>query len=127
MKTFEIYIKENADGLPVDVESVKTGFNFYAFIFSSFWALYHRIWPLFFGLITIDILFFYLIYKSPESAFLCRFLSLIINILIGFEASNFRGKQLIKNNYKLADISIANNNISAEQRFLDRFSFPATI
>ncbi|MDX1949328.1 MAG: DUF2628 domain-containing protein [Rickettsiales bacterium] len=128
MKIFEIYTKSNATNYSPEIESVKTGFSFYAFIFSSFWALYHKIWYLFFGLLLVEGFVFYQIYNSPEDSFFLRILSLLINLWVGFEAANFRGKNLIKKGFGLTDISIAKDEISAEQRFLDRsFGLPASV
>ena len=46
-KIYNIYIKKDADNALEDIIMVKEGFSIFAFIFSVFWAAYHRAWGLF--------------------------------------------------------------------------------
>lgn len=99
---------------------VAEGFNFYAFIFGFFWALYHRIWLpafLFFGLsICVRLASHY-----GDLTLLSSFvLDLGIRLMIGMAANDLRRDTLEKRGYIISDVVISDSLLDAERRYYDR-------
>ncbi len=117
-KFFEVYINSSKPEFENTV-IIKQGFNFYAFIFTALWALYNRLWFLFFGLIAIEGIIYNYASNNPDSDAI-QFASILINIWLGFEAPNFKAKKLLSNGYELADVVCAIDDIEAERRFYDK-------
>ncbi|KEO57753.1 DUF2628 domain-containing protein [Thalassospira permensis] len=99
---------------------IREGFNFWAFIFSGIWALYHRLWAAFFGLIGVSLicnLVIYLFDGGPEMDFA---LALATGIGFGLIANDLRRKKLAAGGWKLVEIVASPNENAAEHRFFDR-------
>lgn len=99
---------------------VPEGFNFYAFIFGAFWALYHRIWlpaAIFIGLTICVKLASSYGELSIASTFI---LDLGIRLMIGMAANDLRRETLEKRGWITSDVVIAGNLLEAERRYYDR-------
>jgi hypothetical protein len=99
---------------------VPEGFNFYAFFFHIFWALYHRIWlPAFiiFGLLVCVQLASTFADLSRTSTFI---LDLGIRLMIGMAANDLRRDTLEKRGWVISDVVIADSLLDAERRYYDR-------
>ncbi len=126
-KFFAVYVKKDSKSSFEDTIILKQRFNFFAFIFSTFWALYHRIWWLFFTMAAIEGLIFYETNLNPESVMIFRMIALSIQVWLGFEANDIRGKNLEKKGYILLDVVSAQDETEANRRFFDKYMLSTNI
>ena len=114
-RIYSVYVKKDSKN-PLDTAVfVKQGFNFWAFLFTPFWALYSRLWLLFVILTVVSVLLE--INQGPEFAAL----SLIMSIWFGYEANGFKAKKLENNGYIIFDVVTGIDKIAAQTRFYDKY------
>lgn len=119
MKIFEVYIKTDKRGIIKDIELLKIGFSWGAFIFSIFWLLYYRVWQLCFVLLPVVLSINWLEIRgfiSNEHSFV---FGLGLQLLIGFSATEWLGGSLTKRGYRFAGVVTGNDVMLAERRFFD--------
>jgi hypothetical protein len=116
MKKFAVYQNEEND-----VVLVQEGFNMLAAIFTGFWALYNKIWPLFFVALFLNSLQW--LFSSPEILFSIKLLAFLSFGLLGDFAYQI---YLERKGYNLVDVVIAKNADSAEVKFYERNRFEGT-
>ncbi len=121
LKTYAVYIKPG-DEHPLESSMfVKEGFSMPAFLFSLFWALYHRVWRL-----AVLVLAFYIV---ANKALLAGVIDLHFRLIVemgflawvGFQAGEWRAKALERQGFVLLDIVMARSEAEARQRLLDRY------
>lgn len=122
MATFLVY--EPADGARTQANAervvfLREKFSIWAFVFTPFWLLRHRLWLGFLvwllAFIAISIagrLFGFGPY-APLAA------SLFPSLIFGFEAINLRGRKLLRSGYRDAGVVIAEDLDTAERRFFE--------
>lgn len=99
---------------------VPEGFNFMAFIFGVFWAVYNRLW--------LEAVFIVVVIASlailEQSGFLDEQSSVILqiafNFIIGFQANDWQRGALSRRGYVMADIVVSEDKMHAQQRYFDR-------
>lgn len=118
MKTYRIFLKKTDKGVIDDLEVIRDGFNFWAFLFHFFYLLYKKLWKqsiiifiilLFLNFIQFKFLSWYIIF--PIQVCLC--------IYIGFEYADWFAKKLIFSKYQFLGYSSGNNEREAKLKFLD--------
>jgi hypothetical protein len=110
-----VYVKKDSKN-PLDTAVfVKQGFNFWAFLFTPFWALYSRLWLLFAILTAVFILLE--INQGPEF----DALSLVFSIWFGYEANGFKARKLEGNGYIIFDVVTGIDRLAAQTRFYDKY------
>lgn len=119
---YSIYIKSEDDDPFAEMETVKSGFNFWAFLFNGFWAIYNKCWFLLLTIFLIQMLFVISIKFALLSEELLNILSLIFNIWIGFEANNYKEESIKRKGYSLFDIVYARDSYEAKLRFIDKYN-----
>ena len=100
---------------------IREGFNFWAFLLSGLWALYHRLWLGFIGLVVVSILCSFaveLFDGGPEMDFA---LALVTGIGFGLIANDLRRRKLAANGWQLVDIVAGRDETDAEHRCFERF------
>ena len=99
---------------------VREGFNIFAFLFGIFWSLYHRLWLVSLGIVAYNVALMYAgrwhLLTEPSIAAI----QMGAQVLIGFQASDWRQSKLRRKGYILSDISMAETPLHAEQRYLER-------
>ncbi len=99
---------------------VREGFNFFAFFFGVFWALYHRMWWAAFWLAMI----IGFLGVAEEQQLLdirsMAILQLAFNLVVGFWANDWLRANLSKRGYIMLDIVVSDNSLRAQQRYFDR-------
>jgi bacteriorhodopsin len=99
---------------------VREGFNFFAFIFGVFWALYHRMWWVAACLAIVATSF-----GAAEEFKLLNTVTLAIlqigfNLIIAFQANDLRRAELSRRSYIMSDVVVSDNEFRAQQRYFDR-------
>jgi hypothetical protein len=121
MKTYNIYINSKAktqDGME-DIILIPETFNWYCLIFSSFWAIYKRVWNVLIIYVIVAILgaiasHFFLSITQTE------IIKFFISVIISFNANEYYGNSLIKKGYKLVGLIHGNSYDEALIRFLEK-------
>ena len=120
MKVYTVHIHPgHADPLE-DAVLIREGFNFWAFLLSGLWALYHRQWLAFIGLLVVSVLCniaIELANGGPEMDF---FLALATGIGFGLIANDLRRSKLARQGWKMVDIIAAPDETGALHRFLQK-------
>lgn len=99
---------------------VREGFNWHAFIFTHFWALYQGLWRALGLILLINISVSLLVVELHLHPFSLFAMQLGMQVWFGYQANDFLRKKLDKKGYILSDIVSGENEMRAEQRFLDR-------
>ncbi|MDF2965523.1 MAG: hypothetical protein K0Q51_911 [Rickettsiaceae bacterium] len=116
MKTFAVYQKGTDD-----IILVQEGFNIVAAIFSSFWALYNKIWPLF----ALGTLLYMLQFMVSSSQILIG-LKVFTFLLFGLLSDFIYGLFLERQGYVLVEVINAKDSNNAELTFYERCQKQAT-
>ena len=101
---------------------IREGFNFWAFLLSGLWALYHRLWLGFFGLLAVSFLcsFAVMLFDGgPEMDFA---LALVTGIGFGLIANDLRRRKLAAKGWKMTDIVAGKNESDAEHHCFVRLN-----
>jgi hypothetical protein len=119
MKIYTVHIKPE-DGLRDKPVFIREGFNLYAFIFTGFWALYHRLWMPLLMIMLFHILTAYSVHAHIllKPSYLA--IQLGFNLLVGYQANDWLRARLSRQGYIMADVSAADNLLRAEQRYFER-------
>ena len=121
MKAFEIYVSEHGDFTAEKTIFLKEGFSIWAAAFKPFWALYNKIWSvsaILFILITIPI---YLENIGIVNKVSAQILQIGIFFFAGFNATDWKGKNLQSKGYKFFGVVNAKNELEAKQRFFSTY------
>ncbi len=98
---------------------VRDGFYFWAFVLGPVWMLYHQLW-LVFVMYMVGITAVHAGLWALGASALVKFtVSLLIALLVGFEAGSLRRWSLRRWNDR--GIVVAHNREAAEHRFFDRW------
>ncbi|GAC1332953.1 MAG: DUF2628 domain-containing protein [Bradyrhizobium sp.] len=116
-------IKNGADIAAADrFAFVRDGFHFWAALLGPLWLVWHRLWLALIGWIvvmaTIDVVMFRL-GVSGAALFL---VSLLLVLLMGFEAASLERWTLSRRNWRQLDLVVAENREAAERRFFERWT-----
>jgi len=109
MQIYSVYEREDKD----EPLFVKEGFHLWAFLFTPFWALYHRIWWLLVVTIVINLLL------AEFSGLWPGFVQAGWVIFVGLCAADFKGNALRRGGYRLMGISTGHSLLEAQQRYFD--------
>ena len=114
-------ILEAPDGKPDRVMVIREGFSPGAFIFTVFWALWHRMWvvaAILFAILAAVSLAAGLVGLSPT---LTSVLEAAVSLIFGFEATRLRTVSSERAGYRLVGQMEASNQEAAElQYFMGR-------
>ena len=118
MRIYLVHVTPNTD--PV---FLKDGFSFMAFIFSGFWALWHRMWfmsALIFGGWVLLGMFLTFIGAPNE---LRLVMTMGFSIIIGFGAHDWLSSSLLRRGYSLDGVVAAPRLDAALRRWFDQHGF----
>ncbi|MCC9621249.1 DUF2628 domain-containing protein [Thalassospira sp. MA62] len=120
MKLYTVHIHPG-DAEPMEnAVLIREGFNFWAFLLTGLWALYHRLWLAFIGIVVVSVLCsltVMLFDGGPEMDFA---LALVTGIGFGLIANDLRRRKLAAKGYKLHDIVAGQDHSDAEHRCFER-------
>jgi hypothetical protein len=107
------------DMLPV---FVREGFNWYAFLFTFFWALYNRLWLV----STLVLSFNILVGVLQEAGMLTEGSGVVVliasQVIMGFEGNDWLRGKLARRGYITAGIISGDSLLRAQQRFFDQLT-----
>jgi len=120
LKLYTIHTKPASDATLDRPLFIREGFNFFAFLFTFVWALYHRCYTfaaiIFSANVTAAIAFQSALINEPQLVLL----QFTIQILAGMHANDVWRARLARRGYIFQDISSGSSLLSAEQRYFDR-------
>jgi hypothetical protein len=98
---------------------VRDGFGFWAFVLGPLWMLRHRMWLVFLGYVFVTVVLHVGLRLMGASATVTAVTSLLLALLIGFEAASLRRFTLWRRHWKNIGIVVGDDLESAERRFFD--------
>ena len=113
MNIYSIYV--NPQKKDNDFVLIKQGFSFSAAFFNIFWSLYHKIW-----LPPIVVLVFNILIVILKDDNYTLIYSILTILVFGMFAVDIREYDLERKEYYLDDITLANSEIEAELKYLER-------
>src|SRR5258708_2329086 len=124
MTTFTVHEppprKNEATASPVRFAFVRDGFYFWAFLLGPVWMLYHRLWLVLLMYLAGTTAIHVALWALGVSGLVKATVSLLIALLVGFEAGTLRRWSLRR--WTSRGIVVAANREAAEHRFFDRWS-----
>jgi hypothetical protein len=120
MKIYTVLLNPTDKNPFESAQFIAEGFNLYAFIFSGFWALSHRMWwmaALFFTLHLGSGYFGNMIGLSASSIL---FLELGFRVMIGLSANDLWRMTLERKGWITSDVIVAYSELEATHRYLER-------
>lgn len=120
MNIYAIYL--NLKQEDVEVIKIKESFSFQAAIFTSFWALYHKMWRILVATLIVNVIMMFL---SDNGSYACIVLlmHLVITLIFGFFAPDLQEYELQTKGYVLKDIILAESEEEAEVNFFKHYQF----
>lgn len=123
LKGLKIYTVHNKPGSRVQEDMplfIRDGFNIFAFVFTLFWALYHRLWKV----AALVFAFNVGVGFMQEAGFISEasgvVLLLAAQIFMGLEGNDWRRAALQKRGYITEGIVTGDSLLRAEQRYFDQ-------
>ncbi len=120
MKVYSVHLNPREDNPYEQAKFIPEGFNLYAFIFTGFWALYHRNW-------WMAALFFTLHFGSGFygasvglSAPSIVFLEFGFRVMIGLSANDLWRALLERKDWATSDVVVAYSELEATHRYYER-------
>jgi hypothetical protein len=113
---------QKAEGSAPDPERfvfVRDGFSFWAFVLAPLWMLRHRMWLVFLGYVLVTIALQVVLSLIGASATVTFVVSLLLALLIGFEAATLRRFTLGRRRWVNVGIVVGDDIETAERRFFD--------
>tara|TARA_A100001037_G_C15033347_1_gene582042 strand:- start:591 stop:956 length:366 start_codon:yes stop_codon:yes gene_type:complete len=118
MRTYLVHVIPNTDPI-----LLKDGFSFMAFVFSGFWALWHRMWfvsAMIFG--GWGLLEFLLTFTGAVNE-LRLVMTMGFSLIVGFGAHDWLSSSLLRRGYSLGGLVVAPRLDAALRRWFDQYSF----
>jgi len=101
---------------------VRDGFHFWAFVFGPLWLLWHRLWLALLGYIVVTTAGTIALARLPTGAGTHFTVTLLVALLMGFEAASLWRWTLSRRKWRQLDIVVADDQETAERRFFDRWT-----
>jgi len=126
VRIYLVHVAPDAGESDPEPVLLRDGFSFFAFLFTGFWALWHRMWlvgALVFGGWALLEAALALAGVSDELAF---FAGLAYSVIIGFSAHDWLSAALVKRGYDVAGVVAAPRFEAALRRWFDLQGFART-
>ena len=119
MRVFTIHLRQTALSPDRNAVLIKEGFCWPAALFGPFWALWHRMWFVFLGVLAVSILMGVVEAALSVDPMTYTAISIGVAALIGFCANDWRRTALTARGWNMAGLSAAADPDTALRRFLD--------
>lgn len=120
-KTYVVYAKPEEDNPLESAVFIREGFSFLAYILSFFWALYNRIWWLAAFCFVFSVGKHFMVSYEMISEKTDFVVTIAYLLIIGFQAHDWYGQELLRKGYILIGVVMASNLEDAQQRFFDKY------
>lgn len=120
-KLYSVHVDPEAKRPYETAVFIPEGFNIYAFIFTEFWALYHRLWILAFVITMIFVLIYVLGNDYGFHSASTFILQLGIRIMMGLQGNDVVRDRYKRKGYMFVDMVAAHSRLEAELRFYDKY------
>ncbi len=120
MKIYTVYIPAAAPDAQQKAIFLREGFSWSAFLFTGFWALYHRLWWPMLGIFLFNGALVSLQNAELLSPGGMAVLQLGFQVLVGFHANDWLRDKFAHRGYILADVTVGDSLLRAEQRYFER-------
>src|SRR5271155_4233183 len=98
---------------------VRDGFYFRAFLFAPFWMIWHRMWLVLAGYVTVSAVLETVFVALGTPAIDVSVVALLISLLVGLEASTLRRFTLNRRAWRNVGIISGDDLEDAERRFFE--------
>jgi hypothetical protein len=98
---------------------VRDGFSFWAFLLGPLWMLRHRLWLVLFGYLVLTVALQVALRAVGASGAVTVAVSMLVALLIGFEAATLRRFALARRRWTNTGIVVGDDLEAAERRFFD--------
>jgi hypothetical protein len=120
VKIYTVHIPSGQSDAQEKAIFLREGFNWAAFFFGAFWALYQRLWVQALFILVFNMLLMTLIRDHMFASGGAGLIQLGFQIIIGFHANDWRRVKLGRQGYILTDVTAADSLLRAEQRYFER-------
>jgi hypothetical protein len=101
---------------------VRDGFHLWAAVFGALWLLVHRLWWVLLGYVVVMALVGTGLALLPVGNDVRVAVELLLALLVGLEAANWRRWTLSRGRWRQLDVVVARNEHEAEHRFFERWA-----
>ena len=119
MHVYMVYDFSETGTADADPVLLREGFAFYAFLFTIFWALWHRMWLVAAGIALGWIFLEGLLYLVGTSGNVRTIFAIGFSAFIGFCANDWLGSTLLRRGYSLVGLVAAPRFEQALSRWFD--------
>jgi len=120
LKIYTVHMKSGetlAERKPI---FIREGFNIFAFIFTLFWTLYHRLWRWSLLILAVNVVLALATKNHLLDTNTGSIIQIAFNVLVGFHANDWLRDGLARRGYVMADVTAADSLLRAEQRYFER-------
>ncbi len=121
MKIYTVHVKPGVAHAQDKPIFLREGFNWMAFVFIGFWALYHRLWWQALAIVAFNIFIISLGEQHALSIESVNAIQLGLHVLVGYLANDWLRAKLQRRGYAMSDITAADSLLRAEQRYFERY------
>jgi hypothetical protein len=119
MKAYTVHLRRHEQNHGNDIVLVLEGFCWSAFLLSVLWTLWHRMWWVALGLVSVSLIFNGIIYVLVMETLAAYFLGIGTAVLYGLLANDLRRWSLARVGFKESGVALGDNEDTALARFLD--------
>lgn len=122
MKIYTVHIKKGDENPLEGAVFVKEGFAFFAAIFQLLWTLYNKMW--FYSLVVFAISLCFVVAEKYAiiNVDVASFLKIGFLVYVGYSANDWYRNTIAKKGYIFFEIVSANNEMEAQQKFLNKYA-----
>lgn len=120
MKIYTVHVRPDTQQAQEKPIFLREGFNWMAFFFGGFWALYHRLWWYAAVIVFVNIALGLIAKEGILSRDAMMAVQLGFQAIVGFYANDWLRAKLEKRGYVFADVTAADSELRAEQRYFER-------
>jgi hypothetical protein len=113
---------DDAEPNPERFVFVRDGFAFWAFLLTPLWMLRHRLWLVLLLYILLTVALQIGLELAGASSFARSGVSLLLSLLVGFEAATLRRWTLQRRRWRQIGVVVGDDFEAAERRFFDAWA-----
>lgn len=120
LKLYTVHTKPGSDHTLDKPVFLREGFNWFAFLFTFFWALTHRLWVFALAILLANVAVVMAMrfgYVHQLSGGVVQF---ALQIMVGFMANDALRSAMQKRGYIFQDLTSGESRLGAELRYFDR-------